>query len=441
MTDTLRLEQSIPVIAEPDVLVAGGGAAGIAAACAAARSGASVMLIERWGFLGGTITAVTLGGFCGAWTVTPDALIPIVGGIYTEFTDRLKAIDGVTEPRRWSQAASLPYDPSSAKRVADEITELPRLQTLFHTWVSDVVVDSGVVDAVVIQNKGGRAAIRPGIVIDCTGDGDVAAWAGAPFELGDRGITQFGSSMFRMSGVDMERFNELSRDDISRILTEVSEKRTKLPRTMVAVYPHPLDGVVHLNATRLADPDGNPFNYTDPEQLSAAEREGRRQVYLYEDVFRKHMPGFENARVVDIGAQVGIRETRLIRGDHVLSTDEVMNCVKHDDAIACNAWPVEIHETGLKTVWRFLPAGDYCTVPYRCLLPTGLSNVLMAGRCISASHEAQASIRVTAPAFALGEAAGHAAVLALANGRDTRQVPYSSLRDRLTAAGAILSLS
>lgn len=440
MTDVLEVKQDVPVIAEPDVLVAGGGAAGIAAACAAARSGASVMLVERWGFLGGTLTAVTLGGFCGAWTVTPDTLTPVIGGIYTEFTDRLKAIDGVTAPRRWSQVASLPYDPSCAKLVADEMTGADGVQVLFHTWMSDVVVNDSRVEAVIIENKGGRAAIRPGMVIDCTGDGDVAARAGAPFELGDQGITQFGSSMFRMAGVDVERFEQLSRDEISGILEEVSRLGPTLPRTMVAVYPHPVHGVVHLNATRLADPDGNPFDYTDPQQLSEAEREGRRQAFMYETVFRRNVPGFEKARIVDIGPQVGIRETRLIRGDHVLSADEVMNCVKHEDAIACNAWPIEIHETGLRTVWRFLPPGDYCTVPYRCLLPQGLSNVLIAGRCISTSHEAQASIRVSAPAFALGEAAGHAAALALANGLDTRQVPYQRLRQQLLSAGAVLSL-
>lgn len=438
MSETFQLSQKIPVIAEPDVLVAGGGAAGIAAACAAARSGASVMLVERWGFLGGTLTAVTLGGFCGAWAVTPDELIPIIGGVYSEFTDRLKAIDGVTAPRRWSQVASLPYDPSRAKLVADHMMDAAGVQTLFHTWISDVVMDGTRVEAVVIENKGGRAAIRPGMVIDCTGDGDVAARAGAPFELGDRGITQFGSSMFRMAGVDIDKFSALSRDEISGLLESASQRGPTLPRTMVAVYPHPVSGVVHLNATRLADPDGNPFDYTDPLQLSAAEREGRRQAFLYEAVFREHIPGFENARIVDIGPQVGIRETRLVRGDHVLSTDEVMNCVKHEDAIARNAWPIEIHETGLRTVWRFLPPGDYCTVPYRCLLPRGLSNVLVAGRCISTSHEAQASVRVSAPAFALGEAAGHAASLALACGRDTRHVVYSRLRELLVAGGSIL---
>lgn len=440
MTSSIELRQAVPVIGEPDVLVAGGGAAGIAAALIAARSGASVMLVERWGFLGGTLTAVTLGGFCGAWTVTPDELIPVIGGVYTEFVDRLKKMDGVTAPRRWSQVASLPYDPSCAKRVGDDITDLPNLQTLFHTWVSDVIVQDGKVEAVILENKGGRSAVRPGMVIDCTGDGDVAARAGAPFELGDGGITQFGSSMFRMAGVDIERFDQLGRDEVSAILEDASRRGADLPRTMVAVYPHPVPGVAHLNATRLADENGNPFDYTDPVQLSAAEREGRRQAFLYEQVFRDHMPGFENARIVDIGPQVGIRESRLIRGDHVLTEQEVMGCVKHDDAIACNAWPVEIHKAGLKTVWEFLPAGDYCTVPYRSLLPQGLDNVLTAGRCISATHEAQASIRVSAPAFALGEAAGHAATLALATGRDVRKVSYASLRKNLLAGGAILSL-
>ncbi|MGB7479037.1 MAG: FAD-dependent oxidoreductase [Burkholderiaceae bacterium] len=432
--------RDIPVIAEPDVLVAGGGVAGMAAAAAAARAGARVLLLERWGFLGGTVSAVTLGGFCGIWTLTPDELIPVVDVLFGELVDRMRGRDGVTASRRWSKVASLPYDPTTVRLVADEMLAAHGVEVLFHTWVADVAVEQGRVQAVFVENKGGRFAVRPRMVIDCTGDGDIAARAGAPFELGSGGITQFGSSMFRMANVDMDTFGRISRDEVSERLDAVVAAGTPLPRTMVALYPHPIDGVVHLNATRVARRDGEPFDLTDPVELSEAEREGRRQAYLYESVLRQHMPGFEKARIVDIGAQIGIRETRLIAGDHVLSADEVLGGAKPDDGIACSAWPVEVHGQGLKTIWKFLADGDYYRIPYRSLTPLGLSNVLVAGRCVSATHEAQASLRVSAPAMAMGEAAGMAAVMALAQGCDSRQVDVMVLQAALEREGAILRL-
>ncbi|HJV84685.1 MAG TPA: FAD-dependent oxidoreductase [Noviherbaspirillum sp.] len=442
MANTVREPaRDIPVIAEPDVLVAGGGAAGIAAAVAASQAGASVMLLERWGFLGGTLSAVTLGGFCGVWTVTPERLIPVVGGLFNEFADRLKQRDGITAPRRWMKVASLPYDPTLVKLVSDEMLEARGVDVLFHTWVADVLTEDGRVDSVLLENKGGRFAVRPRVVIDCTGDGDVAARAGAPYELGSGGITQFGSSMFRMANVDMQQFGTLSRDEISQRLETVVNEGTPLPRTMVALYPHPINGVVHLNATKVARNDGRPFDLTDPRELSEAERVGRRQVFLYESVLRKHMPGFKDARVVDIGAQIGIRESRLIRGDHALTADEVLAGVKPEDGIACSAWPVELHGHGLKTVWKFLEDGEYYGIPYRAMTPVGLRNVLVAGRCISATHEAQASVRVSATAFAMGEAAGLASVIALQHGGDVRKVDVRSLQARLRSQGAILELA
>jgi len=412
----------------------------MAAAAAAARGGAKVLLLERWGFLGGTATAVTLGGFCGVWTVTPDDLIPVVGGMFGELVDRMKRRDAVTEPRRWSEVASLPYDPTSMRLVADEMMDSYGVGVMFHTWVADVEVQDGRVHTVFVENKGGRFAVRPRMIIDCTGDGDIAARAGAPFELGAAGITQFGSSMFRMAPVDMDAFNTLSRDEISARMAAIVAGGTPLPRTMVALYPNPIEGVVHLNATRVARDDGEPFDLTDPAQLSDAEREGRRQAYLYESVLREHMPGFARARIVDIGAQIGIRETRLIKGDHILTAQEVLGGHKPEDGIACNAWPVEMHGEGLKTIWKFLAPGEYCRIPYGCLTPRGLSNVLMAGRCVSSTHEAQASIRVSAPSMAMGEAAGAAAAMALDLQCDSRRVSVRALQNALRNEGAILEL-
>lgn len=193
------------------------------------------------------------------------------------------------------------------------------------------------------------------------------------------------------------------------------------------MHLNPLDGVVHLNVTRLRKPDGEPFDLTDPEELSAAEVEGRRQAFVYEEVFRRFVPGFARARIVDIGAMVGIRETRLVLGEKTLTEGDVRGCVKPEDRIACTAWPPESHTGGRGTNREFLPDGDYYGIPYGCLAVKGLGNLLVAGRNLSATHVAQASARVAGPCFAMGEAAG------IANGR---RRPFRAGRAAAGRAGA-----
>ena len=180
-------------------------------------------------------------------------------------------------------------------------------------------------------------------MVDSSGDGDVAASAGAKFSLGDNGRTQFGSTMFRLGNVDTEVAGSLSRPQIHDLLERQWPRDDELPRTATGVHLNPLEGVVHLNVTRLRKPDGEPLRFTNPEDLSAAEVEGRRQAFVYEEVFRRFVPGFARARIVDIGAMVGIRESRLILGEKTLTEDDVRECVKPEDRIACNAWPLESH--------------------------------------------------------------------------------------------------
>jgi hypothetical protein len=432
--------RAVPVLARPDVLVVGGGAAGTAAAIAAARSGAEVMLVERYGFLGGTLTAVTLGGFCGAYTVDGERIVRTVGGIYLEIEERMKARKAVLPARHVGRIASVPYDPPSLRLVTDEIAAEAGISVVFHAFASAVHCEGGKILSVILETKGGRKAILPKVVIDCTGDGDIAALAGCPYELGDGGITQFGSSMFRLAGVDVEGSRDISRDGLRDILQQAIEAGYDLPRTAVAMYVHPIEGVVHLNATRIARPDGQPFNLIDPLELSAAEVEGRRQAYLYEEVFRRFVPGFANARIVDLGAQVGARESRLVRCDQVLTKDHIQACAKPVDRIACNSWPIEVHAQGTRTVWEYMPDGEYYGIPYGCLTPLGVENLWVAGRNISATHEAQASARVSSPCYALGQAAGLAAALSLDEGCDSRKVSVPSLQGKLEKAGAILTL-
>lgn len=432
--------RELPVIAEPDVLVVGGGPAGLAAACAAARAGARTLLVEHYGFLGGTLTMVTLGGFCGIHAVVDDERLGRVsGGLCVELEERLAACDAIRRPKRHGRIVGVPYDSVRLRRVADEMLAAHGARAHFHTNAAAVQVDGARVHAVIVENKGGRAAILPRVVIDASGDADVAARAGARCAIGDAGHTQYGSAMFRFGGVDTARAGALSRADIRELLERAVADGYALPRTATGVHLNPIDGVVHLNVTKLGDENGDPFVLVDPAQLDEAERVGRRQVALYEEVFRRYVPGFERARVIDIGARVGVRETRLVRGDTVLTEAQVRACEKPADRIACSSWPLENHGRGRGTQWDFLPDGQWYGIPVGCLVVEGFENLLVAGRNLSAEHAAQASVRVAGPCLAMGEAAGTLAAMSLAHAGRVRAVAAGELQARLAAHGAILT--
>lgn len=432
--------RDVPVIAEPDVLVVGGGPAGLAAACAASRAGASTLLVEAYGCLGGTLTLVTLGGLCGIHAVVDDERLGrVTGGLMLELEDRLGKVDAIRPPKRHGRIVGVPYDSVRLKAVLDEMADAHDVEVMLHTSAVAVATEGGRVTAVLVENKGGRGAIMPRVVIDCSGDGDVAARAGAAFDIGRDGETQYGSTMFRLGGVDVVRAGQLSRPEIRDFLERAVAEGYPLPRTATGVHLNPIEGVAHLNVTKLGRPDGSPFNLVDPREIADAEREGRRQVRMYEEVFRKYVPGFEKARVIDIGARVGVRETRLVHGDATLTEARVRACAKPADAIACSSWPLEDHGRGRSTVWEFLPDGEWYGIPWGCLVVKGFENLLVAGRNLSAEHAAQASVRVAGPCMALGEAAGMGAVASLAHGGFTRAVDVEALRGQLEGEGAILT--
>ncbi|MBC7432972.1 MAG: FAD-dependent oxidoreductase [Rubritepida sp.] len=427
-----------PILAEVDVLVAGGGVAGIGAAVAAVRGGARVLLLERLAFLGGTATAVTLGGFCGMLRAANGEMHPVIGGLWTELEARARHIDALGPLRIHPTVRGvhgLSYDPERMKALFDDWLAAEGVAVLTEALVAGVARDGRRITAVFVETKGGRHAIRATSVIDATGDADLAARAGCGFQLGEAGQTQHASAMFRMAPVDRAAFASITRAEQDARMEAAVAAGLALPRTTLAIYPG-LDGVgMHLNATRVQQPDGRSFDWTDPWQRAAAEREGRRQVALYEQAARDHLPGFGQARVSSIGAQLGIRESRLVEGDETLTEDDVMGGVRGPTRIACTAWPVEDHAPGRSTIWRPLPDGFSYGIPFGSLVAMGLDNLLVAGRCLSASHTAQASARVTAPCLAMGQAAGTAAAMA---GDGGVRVDIAALQSRLRLDGVIL---
>jgi hypothetical protein len=398
------------------VLVAGGGAAGIAAAVAAARRGASTLLIERYGFLGGMATA----GLVNPFMMWEPGAEPLVGGIFQEMLDRMAALGGYSCPRQPNA-----FDPEVFKAVADELCLEAGVELRLHTVVTSATVRNARVSSVRTESKSGAERRRARVYIDCTGDADLAYRAGVQCDYGraEDGMAQPMTLNFRMANVDVERMPP--KDEINRLYDAAkAEGRVSCPRENVLFFYAIQPGVVHFNTTRVTGKSG-----VDAGDLTSAEIEARRQARELVSFLVSSVAGFENAYLQQTAAQIGIRETRRIRGEYTLTADDVLAARKFPDGIARCSYPIDIHSpTGAGTIIRDVPRGDHYEIPYRCLVPIGVDNLLVAGRCVSATHEAQASLRVMPQCFAMGEAAGTAAALAVERSIPPREVDGHELR-------------
>jgi hypothetical protein len=437
-------DHELPVSATCDVLVIGGGAAGIAAAVAAARSGANTMLVERYGFLGGLATTALVGAFCGLYTTGPRKQL-IVAGACDELITRLQGMGGA-EGKRTSEVdnrlAAVSYDPELLKFAAEQMVLEAGVKLLYHTLVVDVLWETPgtVLKGIVVENKSGRSAILGRIVIDTSGDADVAAKAGVEFEYGDgQGGAQAMTTVFKVSGVVSGPALQEAIGSIRGHLVAARESgRYQFNRVDPVVFPSLPRGTVSVNLVSVRG-----LKATDAAEFSAAEIEGRRQVFEYLRALREFVPGFENAQLIALSPQIGVRETRRILGEYVLTGDDVLAGVKFEDGIGLGAWPVEMHNPVTARIeWRYLHKEDDCySIPLWCLMPRRLENLLVAGRCASTAHVAQASTRVIAQALAMGEAAGVAVGLALDSGRSLRSVPIGAIQAELRKRGALLELA
>ena len=432
-----------PVLGEYDVVVLGGGPAGIAAAVSAARAGRATLLVERYGFLGGMGTAAGVTNFCGLHANIHGDIRQVVHGVADDLLSRIDRLGGLNAPHHlFGKTVAQAYDTAAYKIAADELMLSAGVKVLFHALAAGAIMEpEGRVKALLVETKSGRGAVIGRAFIDCSGDGDLAAWAGAPYEKGDgHGNMLYPSTMFRINGVDPQRAGN-AWEAIPRLMLEAEAAgRYQFPRKTPIVRPQKSGIEWRVNLTQLANAQGNAMDGTDAVELSDAEMLGRRQIASVAN-FLKEVPGFENSYIVDIAPQVGIRETRRVQGHYLLTEADVLDCASFGDTVGVNGWPLELHLKGdVEFRWPKIPESrGFNHLPYRMTVPLGgTDNLWVAGRCASMSHEAQSAARVTGACFVMGQAAGTAAHLALKDGCRAIDVNAAALQAHLLADGAYL---
>lgn len=463
----------MPVHSESDVVVAGGGPSGLIAALAAARAGAKTLLVEQYGFLGGMATAASVGPFSPFHYDDQQ----ITMGIPQELVERLMAAGGSTGhlkcvPEYGSGSYMAYFDREVYKAVAFDMMKESGVRLLLHTFVAGAVVDNDRVKGLLVANKSGLSHVLGKVIVDATGDGDVAARAGAEFKWG-RESDQLGQPMtmfFEMSNVDavaLKKYIDENPDDFewtSNLYSRtplppqlnqtyfvaqgfrkaVAEAKAKgdlhLGRDTVLLQSTMYEGTIVFNSTRIGKLRG-----TDADDFTKAEIEGRQQAMSLAAFMKKYVPAFKDAYVSSTGIQIGVRESRHIVGEHILTLDDVVEGRSFPDVVARGFFPVDIHDpTGSKgyqaggSTW-IKPKGPY-DIPLRCLIPKKIDGLVMTGRNISAAHEAHGSMRVQGTAFAIGHASGVVAAVAALDGVQPRKVNVTKVQDILVKQHANLEL-
>ena len=434
--------RDVPIYGEYDVAILGGGPAGIAAAVAAARAGRETLLVERYGFLGGMGTAAGVTNFCGLHANVHGEMRRVVQGIASDLLARIDHLGGLNAPHLiLGKVLAQAYDTAAYKIAADELLAAHNVNLLFHALGAGVLMhDEARIDALFVETRAGRQAVRAGVFIDCSGDGDLAAWAGAPCEVGDNaGHMLYPSMMFRLNGIDPDKAGDAWRT-IPLLMDEAEAKGTHtFPRKGAIVRPQKSGIEWRVNFTQLKRADGRAINGLEPDDLTRGEIDGRRQAVAAFN-FLRSVPGFEKSYIVDLPPQLGIRETRRVLGGYQLSGADVLGCASFQDSIGVNGWPMEMHMAG-EVIFKFPPIPEsrgYNELPYRMLVPEGIDNLLVAGRCASMTHEGQSAARVSGACFAMGEAAGTAAALALSGNTRPRDIEVEKLQDALRGQGAFI---
>jgi hypothetical protein len=460
MKTIVEPQREIPIVADVDVVIVGGGPGGLPAAIAAARHGMRPLLIERYGFLGGLATAGLVAPILGHTASNSHA--PIVEGLLKEMTGRMHALGGAPTWEEACQEWGVRFDAEAFKVVADRMVREAGVELLLHTFAVDVVVEDGAIRAVIVESKSGRQAVVGKVFIDATGDADVAFRAGAPIVQGRvfDGQTESMGSFIHIGGIEntTEEQKAAARE---KLLEAMEEGHFRF-------YSNGFTGSNDMHPAHFSPNMTRwPGDSTNVRVLTEAEMGIREQVWKLW-AFLKTQPGFEDCYIQATSPQVGPRESRQVIGDYVITGDDVLNASKFPDAVARGSWYIDIHcplgytfpvhmcviectrqeacpywaaehDRTMHSVDALHPAdGDWYDIPYRCLTPQKIDNLLVSGRCISATHQGMAGARVMGTCMAIGEAAGTAAALAVRDGVIPRDVDVARLRRALQDAGALV---
>lgn len=444
-----------------DVVVVGSGSAGSTAAIAAARAGAKTLLLEKLPSLGGSSTAV-LDTFYGFYTPGSQTR-KVVSGIPDDVVAGLRELGPVIErPNTYGAGTGVTYLAEHLKVVWDRLTAEAGVTVLLHAFVQDVDRQGDRVRSLLVATKAGLARVSAHVVIDASGDADVCHFAGFGYEqAGDLEPAQTLTTTFRLVNVDMSVRRQVTKEQLHALMAEAAAQGYDLPRRDGSDHLTPVTGMTATVMTRvqptvtvpaLAAAPAAPampatpttptrvVNATDPWFLSRAEAEGRRQAVEYTRFLVDRVPGYQRASLAGLSTQIGVRETRRVYGDYRLTAEDVLSARQFDDQIGLCGAPIEDHRSGPDTAWKYLPDGQVVGIPYRTLLVRDAANVVVAGRCFSATHDAHASVRSMAQCMAMGQAAGAAAALSARAGIDPREVRVSDLTTVLRADGATLTV-
>ncbi|MDG5815491.1 FAD-dependent oxidoreductase [Chitinispirillales bacterium ANBcel5] len=448
------------VVAEScDVLVVGGGPAGIGAALGAAKLGAQVVLAERYGFLGGSATAALVMPLMSIFTQHPkkqhagDISMfptdhgwgePVIAGAVRELIERLVKAGGALPPT-YKTGYVVPFDHEVFKFVAMEMVDEAGVHVLYHSFASECIMRKKE-PGVVFETKSGPVVINAKMIVDCTGDGDVATSAGGHYDVGrdTDGLVQPMTLYFRLTNFEKVAFENYARMHPDQwkgvhglwdlVKQAALDGELDLPREDILLFGSPHPGEVSVNSTRVIRVLG-----TDIWDITYAEWESRRQMKHLEEFFKRYVPGFNKSYVIQSGIQIGIRETRRIKGDYCLNAQDVMEARRFDDVIARCIYPIDIHNpTGRGTVIKRVSPGEAYDIPLRCCIPKDLDNILVAGRCISGTHEAHSSYRVMPVSMSTGQGAGVCAALAARANVHSRDVAIEDVQRELKKQGADL---
>lgn len=430
----MNYEKQIKQYLKTEVLVIGGGSAGSTAAIASGKEGKKTLLVERYGFLGGTSTTI-LDTFYGFF-IPGKSGRKVVGGIPDILLKKLSDRNAMLlRPNTYGAGTGVTYDPEILKVVWEELMSEANVDVLLHSFVADVTQKDGRITGVIVVNKSGFTMIEADIIIDASGDADVTALAGYPFDgIGSHIPVQSLTTTFRVGNVDEVRTKLFTKNQMWDWMKQANHSgKYHLPREEGSVHITTLPGVMATNMVRLAIPDP-----TDIIELSKAEILGRRQALEYFRFMKDFLPGYENSVFLNFSTQIGVRETRRIVGEYTLTKEDVLEARKFEDAIVLCGAPIEDHHNQTGTKWEYLEEGKTYQVPYRCLIPKDSTNLLVAGRCLSATHDAHASVRSMGQCMGMGQAAGVAASLAIDQQCNPIDINIEMLQRKLRGYGATL---